>query len=182
MSSFHSEPTHAVCDTCRMRKVRCDRNEPCGNCVDGNIQCTRTPSSVRRAQHSAKRQRSAESSPATNKSSRRHELEVSPAPTAYSAPSLAHSPSIMEAQDFIQWKLSFSRHLEADRLAVLNSAMSFVNRLSQAERPVTTLNSQSSRVVDILEGITYPSIELLYWMLRGSMRFFCLRAHTNSDR
>lgn len=87
----------------------------------------------------------------------------------------------MEAQDFIQWNLSFSRHLEADRLAVLNSAMSFVNRLSQSEKPAATLSSQRSRVVDILEGITYPSVELLYWMLRGNTRLNLLNTLTDPE-
>ncbi|KAL3481556.1 hypothetical protein BJX99DRAFT_218492 [Aspergillus californicus] len=31
-----------VCDSCHSRKVRCDRNEPCGNCLDQNSTCTRT--------------------------------------------------------------------------------------------------------------------------------------------
>ncbi|CEL02596.1 hypothetical protein ASPCAL03763 [Aspergillus calidoustus] len=31
-----------VCDLCHVRKVRCDRNDPCGNCVDQNTSCTRS--------------------------------------------------------------------------------------------------------------------------------------------
>ncbi|KAL2833340.1 hypothetical protein BDW59DRAFT_156841 [Aspergillus cavernicola] len=31
-----------VCDPCHSRKVRCDRNDPCGNCLDQNATCTRT--------------------------------------------------------------------------------------------------------------------------------------------
>ncbi|KAL4921174.1 hypothetical protein BDW62DRAFT_175068 [Aspergillus aurantiobrunneus] len=31
-----------VCDPCHSRKVRCDRNDPCGNCLDQNATCTRS--------------------------------------------------------------------------------------------------------------------------------------------
>ncbi|KAL4947399.1 hypothetical protein BDW69DRAFT_178475 [Aspergillus filifer] len=31
-----------VCDNCHSRKVRCDRNDPCGNCLDQNSSCTRS--------------------------------------------------------------------------------------------------------------------------------------------
>ncbi|KAL4755184.1 hypothetical protein BDW72DRAFT_55467 [Aspergillus terricola var. indicus] len=31
-----------VCDSCHSRKVRCDRNDPCGNCLDQNTECTRS--------------------------------------------------------------------------------------------------------------------------------------------
>ncbi|KAL4929535.1 Zn(II)2Cys6 transcription factor [Aspergillus undulatus] len=31
-----------VCDSCHSRKVRCDRNDPCGNCMDQNTACTRS--------------------------------------------------------------------------------------------------------------------------------------------
>ncbi|KAL4873125.1 hypothetical protein BDV12DRAFT_160420 [Aspergillus spectabilis] len=31
-----------VCDSCHSRKVRCDRDDPCGNCLDQNTSCTRS--------------------------------------------------------------------------------------------------------------------------------------------
>ncbi|KAL4874997.1 hypothetical protein BJY04DRAFT_172419 [Aspergillus karnatakaensis] len=31
-----------VCDACHARKVRCDRNDPCGNCIDQSTSCTRS--------------------------------------------------------------------------------------------------------------------------------------------
>ncbi|KAL2812840.1 hypothetical protein BJX63DRAFT_236061 [Aspergillus granulosus] len=31
-----------VCDSCHSRKVRCDRNDPCGNCLDQGSTCTRS--------------------------------------------------------------------------------------------------------------------------------------------
>ncbi|RDW59310.1 Zn(II)2Cys6 transcription factor [Aspergillus mulundensis] len=43
-----------VCDTCNARKVRCDRNDPCGNCLDQNTTCTRS----RRMRRLPKRDRS----------------------------------------------------------------------------------------------------------------------------
>ncbi|KAL3468254.1 hypothetical protein BJX64DRAFT_9 [Aspergillus heterothallicus] len=30
------------CDSCHVRKVRCDRNDPCGNCLDQSSPCTRS--------------------------------------------------------------------------------------------------------------------------------------------
>ncbi|KAF2794071.1 hypothetical protein K505DRAFT_242965, partial [Melanomma pulvis-pyrius CBS 109.77] len=152
------------CDTCRARKVRCDRNDPCGNCLDGNIKCCRTPAASRRAQP-AKRQRSAESKPITHTSFKKYELEVNQSPATLSA-SVPHSPSIVEAHDFIQRELNTSVHMEASRLAVLNSAMSFVNHLSHITKPSAPVISQGSSDGDRLDGITYPSIELLYWILR----------------
>lgn len=32
---------YSVCDACHSRKVRCDRNDPCGNCQDQRTACTR---------------------------------------------------------------------------------------------------------------------------------------------
>ncbi|KAL4906412.1 hypothetical protein BDW74DRAFT_176742 [Aspergillus multicolor] len=43
-----------VCDACNARKVRCDRDDPCGNCVDQNTSCTRS----RRMRRLPKRDRS----------------------------------------------------------------------------------------------------------------------------
>lgn len=61
--------------------------------------------------------------------------------------------------------------MPADRLAVLNSAMSFVTHLSQTTAHGSTSGVRTSRVVNILEGIGTPSVDLLYWMLRGAFVF-----------
>lgn len=61
--------------------------------------------------------------------------------------------------------------MSADRLAVLTAAMSIMNQLPLVSKPSQTLNAQSTRVLNVLEGISYPSIELLFWMLRGRMRY-----------
>lgn len=57
--------------------------------------------------------------------------------------------------------------MPADRLAVLNSAMSFVTHLGQSVNNESLTATRTPRVVNILEDIDAPSVELLYWMLRG---------------
>jgi hypothetical protein len=147
--------------------VKCDRNDPCGNCVDGNITCTRTATALRQARSASKRRREVEGLP-PQKSSRRQELQASPA-SSTTSPSLPQSPSVLEAQDFIRQELRSGKHMPADRLAVLNSAMSFVNHLSRTHKSADTSFAFNTRVLDVLEGIRYPSIELLFWMLRGKI-------------
>ncbi|KAF9697819.1 hypothetical protein EKO04_004203 [Ascochyta lentis] len=44
--------------------------------------------------------------------------------------------------------------------------MSFVTHLSQTTKHESLVGARGTRVVDILEDITAPSVELLYWMLR----------------
>jgi hypothetical protein len=58
--------------------------------------------------------------------------------------------------------------MEADRLAVLSSAMSFVSHISHNSKPTPPILSRGSGDGDILDGITYPSMEVLYWILRGT--------------
>jgi hypothetical protein len=84
------------------------------------------------------------------------------------SPSASHSPSIVEAHDFIQHELNAGRHMEADRIAVLSSAMSFIRHISHTSKPIAPLLMRESGDGDILDGITYPSMELLYWILRGT--------------
>lgn len=148
-------------------KVRCDRDDPCGNCVDGNIQCIRTSTALRQNRSTSKRRRNTDTAPVP-KSSRRHELQASPSSSTPS-PSMPQSPSVVEAQDFIRQELKSGKHMPADRLAVLNSAMSFVNHLSRAPKPSDTSFPSSTRVLNVLDGIMHPSIELLFWMLRGKI-------------
>lgn len=149
-----------------MYQVRCDRDDPCGNCIDGNISCLRTSGSSRQPRNASKRRRVADpSSMLSKKSGLRNEIETSPLPSSHS-PSLSQSPSIVEAQDFMRRQIDSAKYMSAERLDVLNSAIFFVNHLSQATKPAGP-GGRSTRVVDVLEGITYPSNELLYWMLRG---------------
>ena len=57
--------------------------------------------------------------------------------------------------------------MPADRLAVLKDAMSFVDHLSHVTKPWDASCMPSTRVIDVLEDIAFPSIETLYWMVRG---------------
>lgn len=77
------------------------------------------------------------------------------------------SPSILEAQDFIRREIKTGKNMPADRLCVLKDAMSFVDHLSQVTKSWDTASVPNARVVDVLEDISYPSIEVLYWMVRG---------------
>ena len=150
-------------------QVRCDRDDPCGNCVDGNISCSRTPSSLRESQLSSKRRRTTDCTARSKKSARRPEFDVSPSPSTYS-PTVSESPSVIEAQDFIRRQIGAAHYMSAERLGVLNSAMSFVNHLLRATKPDSC--NTNARVSDVMDGITYPTVELLYWMLRGSVPLF----------
>ncbi|KAL1387340.1 hypothetical protein HDK64DRAFT_133516 [Phyllosticta capitalensis] len=50
-------PAHPACDLCYARKIKCDRNDPCGNCLDANTQCLRTrPKRVGRPRQSSTNQ------------------------------------------------------------------------------------------------------------------------------
>lgn len=80
---------------------------------------------------------------------------------------MPQSPSLLEAQDFIRQEISAGKDMPANRLAVLNSAMSFVNHLSKVPKSADYANASNTRVLDVLEDISHPSTEMLYWMLRG---------------
>ncbi|KAH6621870.1 hypothetical protein C7974DRAFT_212393 [Boeremia exigua] len=151
-----------VCDTCRARKVKCDRDDPCGNCFDSSIQCNRTVFAGRSA---SKRRRGAEAVAASH-SAQYPGLQTQFAPSPSGSASLPQSPSIIEAHDFIRREITSGKPMPADRLAVLNSAMSFVSHLSQSTKQVDLAGVRSTRVANILEDIAVPTIELLYWMLR----------------
>ena len=84
---------------------------------------------------------------------------------------MPQSPSIIEAHDFIRREIISGKPMPADRLAVLNSAMSFVTHLSQTVKHESLAGARNTRVADILEGISMPSVEILYWMLRGKTLF-----------
>ncbi|KAK2748729.1 hypothetical protein FQN57_000310 [Myotisia sp. PD_48] len=42
-SSGHQNPASRACDSCRTRKIKCDRTSPCSNCRVANIACRTTP-------------------------------------------------------------------------------------------------------------------------------------------
>jgi hypothetical protein len=156
----------------KLPQVKCDRDDPCGNCFDQNIRCVRTASAPQKARSASKRPRPTESLP-SQKSSRRNELQNSPTPSSHS-PNVAQSPSLLEAQDFFRQEITSRKHMPADRRAVLNAAMAFVSQLSQAPKPSDAPTTPNTRVSDVLEGIRYPSTEMLYWMLRGKPCFLLI--------
>lgn len=104
---------------------------------------------------------------ATPQSIQRHGLQTTFTPSPPKSTSVPQSPSIIEAHEFIRREITSGESMPADRLAVLNAAMSFVHHLSQTVRHENLIGGRSTRVVDVLEGITTPPVELLYWMLRG---------------
>uniref|UniRef100_A0A8H7K2C0 Zn(2)-C6 fungal-type domain-containing protein n=1 Tax=Bionectria ochroleuca TaxID=29856 RepID=A0A8H7K2C0_BIOOC len=44
-------PATKACDNCRIKKVRCDRNQPCINCQQRGIACTKSPRVARPRRH-----------------------------------------------------------------------------------------------------------------------------------
>ncbi|KAF2441513.1 hypothetical protein P171DRAFT_434189 [Karstenula rhodostoma CBS 690.94] len=152
---------NAVCNSCRVRKVKCDRDDPCGNCVDGNISCLRT-SYLRQSRNASRRRRTAELKTAHSKGNSLR--DVSPSPSNYSS-TVSESPSVFEAQDLIRRQIGAGQYMSPERVGVLNSAMAFVSHLLRATKP-DIHNAHATRVANVMEGIVYPSIELLYWMLR----------------
>ncbi|KAJ4984959.1 C6 transcription factor [Stagonosporopsis vannaccii] len=142
--------------------VKCDRNDPCGNCVDSNIQCNRTAPTGR---STSKRRRGAEAY-AIPQGVQHFGLQTHFTPSPPRPTSVPQSPSIIEAHDFIRREITSGKSMPADRLAVLSSAMSFVSHLSQTTKHEDRLGIRSTRVTNILEDINFPTVELLYWMLR----------------
>ncbi|KAF2703095.1 hypothetical protein K504DRAFT_418954 [Pleomassaria siparia CBS 279.74] len=166
VSISESQQVKPACDTCRARKVRCDRKDPCGNCLDGSIKCCRTLVSSRRVR-STKRQHSVEFRPIPHRSFKRNEMKTNHRQFPTSQPtSGSHSPTVIEARDFIQREINTGMHLEPGRLAVLNSAMVSVNHLSQLETPFVPTVPRLSGDEDIMNGITHPSMELVCWIIR----------------
>lgn len=51
---------------------------------------------------------------------------------------------------------------------MLSSAMTFVSHISHNSKPAPPILPRRSGDGDILDGITYPSMEVLYWILRGT--------------
>jgi hypothetical protein len=106
---------------------------------------------------------------ATPQSIQRLGLQTHSTPSPPCSTGLPQSQPIIEAHDFIRREITSGKPMPADRLAVLNSAMSFVTHLSQNTKHEDVVGGRNSRVVNILEDIDFPSVELLYWMLRGTI-------------
>ncbi|KAE8363462.1 hypothetical protein BDV27DRAFT_129891 [Aspergillus caelatus] len=94
---------HRVCDTCHARKVRCDRQNPCGNCQDQNTLCTRHRS-MARAERRAPR-------PTKRASSANRSFKASP-PQSWSKLGSSHGPVDQSTQVLL------SCTLDADSLLI----------------------------------------------------------------
>ncbi|KAL2788070.1 hypothetical protein BJX66DRAFT_309495 [Aspergillus keveii] len=89
-----------VCDSCHVRKVRCDRNNPCGNCLDQNTSCTRSRGMKRLPKRDLVM-------------SRTRSRDLQPEVSAVSTPATTHprlllDPSISRASDFDFVNMGFS--------------------------------------------------------------------------
>lgn len=144
-------------------QVRCDRDIPCGNCIDGSIECLRTTSVARNTQRAAKTPQI--HGHIQSDSFKHHDISSLPArPDDPSQP-----PATQSCRPFKQG-FTLARQVPADRLAAIKSAMKFANGRSQTLETYDIVAWRSAHVVDILAGIHTPPIEILYWMLCGKAR------------
>ncbi|KAJ4359222.1 hypothetical protein N0V95_002389 [Ascochyta clinopodiicola] len=164
-----------ACDLCHARKVKCDRKDPCSNCILAKSQCLRnrhkrTPrpkvrtddkiqalvqrlssleNSVRVTQDTPRPSISIpeEASPEQQVSSerplkrKRTSSAVNTAPAATPEVDTAQQPT-NEARNLIQKELSTNSRFSVHQRSVLETAISFVDHLSNA--PVPTMKDRST--------------------------------------
>lgn len=101
---------------------------------------------------------------------KKHQMDPAISPLESIRPmSTPQSPSTIEAQVYIQQELDATKDLSSTRRTVLKSAMEFINQLS--ERPKVTIGTRMgfSCGGTALQDIHYPTIEFLFWMLKGKL-------------
>ncbi|KAJ5754185.1 uncharacterized protein N7511_008338 [Penicillium nucicola] len=171
------------CDLCHSRKVRCDRQDPCGNCQDAGVSCCRGRD-VKRQHTTTRRQRrktpvsrlqaipdevfEAELTTSENQS----QAEMPSVACSISCADTAeiHSPvagvtydPIHDAQLTIQRQLRHLQNLTLDRRRVLESALNVIGLLSGNSRDLVQ-GTQS--IANVESTSKYPSLEFLTWMLK----------------
>jgi hypothetical protein len=165
-------------------QVRCDRQDPCGNCQDAEVPCSRGRA-VKRKHTTTRRQRS--KNPVSRLQAIPDEIfeaeltasetyspmEMPPIARSISCPETEEiqSPAtgntydpIHDAQLTIQRQLRNLQNLTLDRRRVLESALSVIGLLSGNSRDLVQ-GSQASTSSET--SSKYPSIEFLTWMLKG---------------
>lgn len=163
-------------------QVRCDRQDPCGNCQDAEISCRRQRSTKRR------RTNRQNSSPGSSRGSRVRTipdqefdelvissnetvplLPLSQAMPYYGPHTIRCQPRILydpvhDAQLTIQRQLRHLPGLAYDRRSVLETALSVISVLSDNTRTIGQ-DTQSGHVGAGSPRV--PPTEFLVWMLKG---------------
>lgn len=81
------------------------------------------------------------------------------------------STQAFEGYEIISHELQFREHLSASKRQVLESAVSFINQLSQ-NPTVQSAPAQRHTREETINGIAIPSTEFLYWMIRGMSQIY----------
>lgn len=81
---------------------------------------------------------------------------------------------LADAQRYLKQELKSSEGIPSTRRPVLQSALELISRLSQDARPIDNARLCLVGRTASMQGSHYPSIELLYWMLRGTLLSFPL--------
>lgn len=164
-------------------QVRCDRQDPCGNCQDAEISCRRQRSTKRR------RLNRQNSSPGSSRGSRfrtiadhefdeliissnetmpflplSHAMSYHEPHTIQGPPRILYDP-VHDAQLTIQHQLRHLPGLAYDRRSVLETALSVISVLSDNSR-IITQDTQSGHVGAGSPRV--PPTEFLAWMLKGT--------------
>ncbi|KAK1140656.1 hypothetical protein N8T08_009969 [Aspergillus melleus] len=184
-SSVDSRPQHPACDLCHARKVRCDRQDPCGNCQDANTACLRQRPPRRHRKELVRR------SPNPHTRSSRQSRPIQPALQQAEGPSLdsrlSHSPRMdkrrnpsaghREPRGWISlvpltdaqisgtlYQFDCVPGLTLDRREALESALRVASHVSGTVDSAGQVSSMANATGDGLSKI--PGAEFLSWMLR----------------
>ncbi|KAJ4993640.1 C6 transcription factor [Stagonosporopsis vannaccii] len=186
-----------ACDLCHARKVKCDRNDPCSNCISSKNRCLRNrhkraprpkvrtddkiqalvqrlsslEDSVRVTQETPKPSLAVpeEASPEQQESSDRP-LKRKRTSSAVNIIASAVTPEVdtaqqptNEARNLIQKELSTSSRFSMHQRSVLETAISFVDHLSNA--PVPTMKDRSTFDKSMYEPTGLTQGEILHVIL-----------------
>lgn len=79
---------------------------------------------------------------------------------------------LADAQRYLRQELKSSEAMPSTRRPVLQSALELITQLSQDAKPIDSAPLCLGGRTASMQGSHYPSIGLLYWMLRGTLLFF----------
>ncbi|KAL2834700.1 hypothetical protein BJY01DRAFT_224144 [Aspergillus pseudoustus] len=185
-----------ACDFCYSRKIKCDRQAPCTNCVDSNVECQRMRpgrstrkrtlqsalgpqeaiiGSGRRnspmGRHNPVQQTStAQDEPGRDKAPRGRQLQPEerspPAPDAWTPNADGSNCHAIQAKNIIQLELDDSRFISCERQSILTNALQLVSKIAES-KTVHTLDDEPRHIeLDVPIPATPPR-ELLFMLLRG---------------
>ncbi|KAE8308441.1 hypothetical protein BDV41DRAFT_568200 [Aspergillus transmontanensis] len=173
------EPTTIVaerpaCDFCHSRKIKCDRQFPCVNCIDARVDCRRDrPKKSRRPKRSRhavatglpEKETTADDSGSTSHDRRQSESIERRSPNLLNSNAKdGLTQQTSEGTRFLQRELESCPSLGTNRSSVMREAIDFVSRLSDTSKPFFATDSfDTSAMRDDHELQGFPP-ELLYMM------------------